>query len=76
MRRFAHYLGGAPPVTYAYPAGKFDAVTLEIMKQLGIVAAFTERAGLVSSLAQPYALPRRRIRHDDAVARFGALATP
>jgi len=76
MRRFAHYLGGAPPVTYAYPAGKFDAVTLEIMKQLGIVAAFTERAGLVSSLAQPYALPRRRIRHDDAVTRFGALATP
>ncbi len=76
MRRFAHYLGGAPPVTYAYPAGKFDAVTFEIMKQLGIAAAFTERPGLVTSLAQPYALPRRRIRHDDGVARFGELATP
>jgi peptidoglycan/xylan/chitin deacetylase (PgdA/CDA1 family) len=76
MRRFAHYLGGAPPVTYAYPAGKFDAVTLAIMKQLRIVAAFTERAGLVTSLAQPYALPRRRVRHDDGVTRFGGLATP
>jgi peptidoglycan/xylan/chitin deacetylase (PgdA/CDA1 family) len=76
MRRFARYLGGAPPVTYAYPAGKFDAVTLELMKQLGIVAAFTERAGIVTSLAQPYELPRRRIRHDDGVTRFGELATP
>jgi peptidoglycan/xylan/chitin deacetylase (PgdA/CDA1 family) len=76
MRRFAHYLGGAPPDTYAYPAGKFDAVTLEIMKKLGIAAAFTERPGLVTSLAQPYALPRRRIRHDDGVERFGELATP
>ncbi len=76
MRRFAHYLGGAPPVTYAYPAGKYDGETLAIMRSLGIVAAFTERPGVVEDLARPYELPRRRIRHDDTVANFADLVAP
>jgi peptidoglycan/xylan/chitin deacetylase (PgdA/CDA1 family) len=76
MRRFAHYLGGAAPVTYAYPAGKYDAETLAIMRSLGIVAAFTEHPGAVQDLARPYELPRRRIRHDDTVANFAALVAP
>jgi peptidoglycan/xylan/chitin deacetylase (PgdA/CDA1 family) len=76
MKRFAHYLGGAAPVTYAYPAGKFDATTLEIMKSLGIIAAFSERPGIVKDLSQAYDEPRLRVRHDDSVARFGALAAP
>jgi peptidoglycan/xylan/chitin deacetylase (PgdA/CDA1 family) len=76
MRRFAHYLGGLAPVTYAYPAGKYDATTLEIMRSLRVRAAFTERPGTVTTLARPYELPRRRVRHDDSVDRFGSLATP
>ena len=76
MRRFARYLGGTPPVTYAYPAGKFDATTFAVMRSLGIEAAFSEIPGNVTTLARPYALPRFRVRHDDGVARFAALATP
>jgi peptidoglycan/xylan/chitin deacetylase (PgdA/CDA1 family) len=76
MRRFARYLGGPPPVTYAYPAGKYDAVTLAVMRSLHIRAAFTEMPGTVTSLAQPFALPRLRVRHDDGIARFAALTTP
>lgn len=76
MRRFAHYLGGPAPVTYAYPAGKYDAVTFEIMRGLGIRAAFTERPGTVSDLFRPYELPRRRVSHDDDLEQFGSLATP
>jgi peptidoglycan/xylan/chitin deacetylase (PgdA/CDA1 family) len=76
MKRFAHYLSGRAPVTYAYPAGKFDATTLEIMRTLGMIAAFSERPGVVTGLAQPYDQPRRRVRHDDSVLQFGALATP
>jgi peptidoglycan/xylan/chitin deacetylase (PgdA/CDA1 family) len=76
MRRFAHYLGGPAPITYAYPAGKYDATTLELMRGLGIRAAFTEHPGTVMDLARPYELPRRRIRHDDTVTQFEALATP
>ena len=76
MRRFAHYLGGAPPQTYAYPAGQYNATTLALMRQLGIRAAFTERPGTVRDLARPYELPRRRVRHDDTLAEFAAVATP
>jgi peptidoglycan/xylan/chitin deacetylase (PgdA/CDA1 family) len=76
MRRFAHYLGGAAPITYAYPAGKYDATTFDIMRSLGIRAAFTEIPGAVTGLEKPYELPRRRIRHDDTVEQFGSLATP
>jgi peptidoglycan/xylan/chitin deacetylase (PgdA/CDA1 family) len=76
MRRFAHYLGGAAPVTYAYPAGKYDTVTLAIMRSLGIVAAFTEAPGVVEDLARPYELPRRRVRHDDTIASFAELVAP
>jgi peptidoglycan/xylan/chitin deacetylase (PgdA/CDA1 family) len=76
MRRFARYLGGAAPITYAYPAGKYDATTLAVMRALGIRVAFTERPGTVTDLARPYELPRRRIRHDDTVEQFGALASP
>ena len=76
MRRFARYLGGTAPITYAYPAGKYDAMTLGIMRGLGIKAAFTERPGTVTDLSRPYELPRRRVRHDDTVTQFEALATP
>jgi peptidoglycan/xylan/chitin deacetylase (PgdA/CDA1 family) len=76
MKRFAHYLGGAPPVTYAYPAGKYDATTLEIMHELGIIAAFTEEPGTVTGLERPYGEPRRRVRHDDSLQQFEALVTP
>ncbi len=76
MKRFAHYLGGAPPVTYAYPAGAYDATTFAVMRELGIRAAFTEHPGNVTGLTQPLSLPRYRVRHDDGVARFAVLATP
>jgi len=76
LRRFARYLGGARPVTYAYPAGAYDATTLVLMRTLGIRAAFTERPGAVRDLAHPYELPRRRVRHDDPLERFEELALP
>lgn len=76
MKRFARYLGGAPPTTYAYPAGKYDATTLTVMRELGIRAAFTEIPGNVTSLVAPWTLPRLRVRHDDGVGRFAALTSP
>jgi peptidoglycan/xylan/chitin deacetylase (PgdA/CDA1 family) len=76
MERFARYVGGPPPITYAYPAGKYDARTIALMRALGIRAAFTEQPGIVRDLSRAYELPRRRIRHDDGLASFGALATP
>ena len=69
-----HYL--APPTTYAYPAGRWNANTLALMRGAGIKAALTERPGVVTSLAAPYTLPRRRIDRDAGLASFAVLATP
>lgn len=76
MAVFARYLSGEKPYTYAYPAGKYDDVTFAVMRELGIRAAFTEIPGAVKSLAQPYVLPRRRVRRDDSLEAFAQIATP
>ena len=76
LATFARYLGGFRPTTYAYPAGGYDAVTLDVMRALALRAAFTEHPGIVRSLAHPFVLPRRRIRRDDDLDGFAALATP
>ena len=73
---FARYLGGFRPATYAYPAGKYDATTLDIMHRLGFLAAFTERPGTVHDLSRPWELPRLRIRHDDVLSGFASLVNP
>jgi peptidoglycan/xylan/chitin deacetylase (PgdA/CDA1 family) len=70
----AHYIGR--PTTYAYPAGRWNATTLALMRQMGMKAALTERPGVVTSLASPYTLPRRRIDRSAGLASFAALATP
>ena len=70
----AHYV--ARPTTYAYPAGRWNATTLALMRQMGMKAALTERPGVVTSLAAPYTLPRRRIDRTAGLASFAALATP
>ena len=70
----AHYL--ARPTTYAYPAGKFNATTLALMRAAGMKAALTEIPGAVTTLAEPYVLPRRRIDRSTGIESFAALATP
>ena len=68
------YLGR--PTTYAYPAGRWNASTLTLMRHSGMKAALTERPGVVTSLAAPYTLPRRRVDRTAGLAAFAALATP
>ena len=68
------YLGR--PTTYAYPAGRWNAETLVLMRQSGMKAALTERPGVVTSLTAPYTLPRRRIDRTAGIDSFAALATP
>jgi peptidoglycan/xylan/chitin deacetylase (PgdA/CDA1 family) len=76
MKRFTRYLGAPAPTTYAYPAGKYDATTVSVMREIGMRAAFTEIPGDVAGLAHPFALPRLRVRHDDDLARFAELIAP
>jgi len=73
---FKRYAALFSPVTYAYPAGQYNATTFAVLRRIGIRGAFTEHPGTVRSLGAPYELPRRRVRHDDDLATFAALATP
>ena len=66
----------APPTTYVYAAGKWNATALALMRVTGMKAALTERPGDVTTLASPYTLPRRRIDRSTGIASFAALATP
>jgi peptidoglycan/xylan/chitin deacetylase (PgdA/CDA1 family) len=76
LRRFARYLGASGARTYAYPAGKYNAETLRLMRELGILAAFREGGTRVRDFSAPYELPRLRVRHDDTLATFAALVGP
>jgi peptidoglycan/xylan/chitin deacetylase (PgdA/CDA1 family) len=67
---------GVRPRTYVYAAGKWNDAAREILAHDGVKAALTEEPGVVRSLANPFALPRRRIRRDDDLATFATLATP
>ena len=71
LRRYA----AVEPVTYAYPSGRYNGTTLEVMRRAGFVAAFTEEYGEVRSLDDPYRLPRIRILRDNAVPMFSAIAS-
>jgi peptidoglycan/xylan/chitin deacetylase (PgdA/CDA1 family) len=66
----------ARPTTYAYAGGRWNALTLALMKANELKAALTERPGVVTSLAQPYTLPRRRVARGAGLTAFAALATP
>jgi peptidoglycan/xylan/chitin deacetylase (PgdA/CDA1 family) len=70
----AQYL--APPTTYAYAAGKWKDLTIAVLREHGFLAALTERPGIVTTLADPYALHRRRVRGAASLTEFAAVATP
>jgi peptidoglycan/xylan/chitin deacetylase (PgdA/CDA1 family) len=70
----AHYLNR--PTTYAYAAGKWNATILALMRVENLKAALTEQPGVVTSLAAPYTLPRRRVDRSAGLASFAALAVP
>jgi peptidoglycan/xylan/chitin deacetylase (PgdA/CDA1 family) len=67
---------GEAPSTYVYAAGKYDAATIAVLQKNGFAAALTERPGVVTSLAKPYELPRRRVDRADSLAAFGSEAVP
>jgi peptidoglycan/xylan/chitin deacetylase (PgdA/CDA1 family) len=70
----AHYL--APPTSYAYAAGKWKPDTIAVLREHGFLAALTERPGVVTTLANPYTLQRRRVRGAATLTEFAAVATP
>lgn len=68
-RKVIQHKFGVPVDSFAYPAGKYDAVAEEAVKQAGFSSATTVDAGSAKPGDDRYALPRVRINGgDDAAA--------
>jgi peptidoglycan/xylan/chitin deacetylase (PgdA/CDA1 family) len=61
---------GIPVRTFNYPAGKYDARTIQVVQSSGYVAAVTEIQGMKQTSDKPYELKRIRIRGAYNIADF------
>lgn len=61
---------GRDPV-FAYPSGKYNPVTLDIVSALGIKAAVTTNLGVATEASSLFELPRIRVKeHTDLIKRI------
>ncbi len=58
------------PLVFAYPSGSYNATTIDLLNQLGYVAAVTTRQGTLQYGGDPLELKRIRIRGPWSVADF------
>lgn len=49
---------GYKPTLYAYPYGEYTLEMQEVLKDEGYIAAVAQKSGIISSLSDPYSLPR------------------
>ena len=59
-----------PVLHYAFPFGKYNAVSLKIIKEAGYKTAATVHAGLCTSKNNLYRLPRLEMNADDSISSF------
>jgi peptidoglycan/xylan/chitin deacetylase (PgdA/CDA1 family) len=63
----------APVLAYAYPSGAFDAQTIEIEQQAGLLFGFTTDPSFQTQSDSPYELTRLRVTSGMSEAGFAAL---
>lgn len=63
------FVPNALPI-FAYPAGSYDQNTLDLLQELGYIAAVTTKQGVMQSSAQPYELKRVRVRGAWTISQF------
>jgi len=66
----------ASVLAYAYPSGAFDAQTIELEQQVGLLFGFTTDPRFQTDARSPYELTRRRIRSGMTPAAFATLLEP
>ena len=49
---------GATPNIFAYPYGEYSAEIIEILKELGFIAAYAQQSGVIHAEHDPFTLPR------------------
>jgi len=63
-------------LAYAYPSGAFDAQTIELERQVGLLFGFTTDPRFQTDAQSPYELTRRRIKSGMTSAAFATLLEP
>lgn len=63
----------APVVAYAYPSGAFDAQTIRLEEQAGLLFGFTTDPRFQTNAQSPYELTRGRIKNGMTTASFATL---
>lgn len=66
---------GSQPVSFAYPAGRWNSEVERTVAQAGIEAAVTTQWGVAKAGSDPWALPRLRIRGSTNIESFSAILT-
>jgi peptidoglycan/xylan/chitin deacetylase (PgdA/CDA1 family) len=59
-----------PVLHYAFPFGKYNTISLKLVKEAGYKTATTVHAGLCTSKNDLYRLPRLEINADDSLSSF------
>jgi poly-beta-1,6-N-acetyl-D-glucosamine N-deacetylase len=54
---FERELGFAPNI-FAYPYGEYSSEIIDVLKDLGFIAAFAQQSGVIHSQHDPFTLPR------------------
>jgi peptidoglycan/xylan/chitin deacetylase (PgdA/CDA1 family) len=66
----------SPVVAFAYPFGTradFNALTREVLREVGYACAFTAQHGAIRAGADPYALPRIKVEGGEGLWMFKLL---
>lgn len=61
---------GRPVTTFAYPAGKWNQTTVELLQQAGMAYAVTTQEGIATSADNPLLLPRVRMFDQSSLAEL------
>jgi len=52
---------GAPVTAFCYPSGRYNATTVQLVKQAGFTSATTTKGGIATTSSDAFLLPRLRI---------------
>ncbi len=66
----------ASVLAYAYPSGAFDAQTIELEQQVGLLFGFTTDPRFQTDARSPYEVTRRRIKSGMTPAAFATVLEP
>ncbi|MEP7200087.1 MAG: polysaccharide deacetylase family protein [Chloroflexota bacterium] len=66
-KRALEMMLGKPVLFFCYPSGQYDALTIQVLQELGYLSATTTYSGAWQNAAMPYEWPRVRIHGGDTL---------